>query len=56
MNPLTGLFEAYRATLLFGEPPAPWQLLYPLAVAIALLVVSLPVYIREQRHFAKVVW
>lgn len=56
LNPLTGLFEAYRATLLFGEPPAPWQLLYPLAVAIALLVVSLPVYIREQRHFAKVVW
>jgi lipopolysaccharide transport system permease protein len=55
INPLTGLFEAYRSTLLYGHRPAAWQLLYPAFVAAALLVALVPVYRREQRQFAKVI-
>ena len=29
-NPLTGLFETFRDTLLYGQSPAAWQLLVPL--------------------------
>jgi lipopolysaccharide transport system permease protein len=54
LNPLTGLFEAYRAVVLNGHRPAAWQLLYPLAVGVLGLAVLVPVYQREQRHFAKV--
>jgi lipopolysaccharide transport system permease protein len=55
LNPLTGLFESYRDIFLYGQSPAVWELLYPLATAVLLLAVLLPVYNREQRHFAKVV-
>jgi lipopolysaccharide transport system permease protein len=54
-NPLTGLFEAYRAVLLYGESPAAWELLYPLGVGLAVAAVFVPVYLREQTAFAKVV-
>jgi len=53
LNPLTGLFEAYRSVLLYGHSPEAWQLLYPIAAALLLLGVLLPVYVREQRQFAK---
>jgi homopolymeric O-antigen transport system permease protein len=53
LNPLTGLFEAYRAVLLYGHAPAAWQLLYPLGAAGLLLAVFLPVYRREAVDFAK---
>jgi lipopolysaccharide transport system permease protein len=55
INPLTGLFEGYRAVLLDGRAPAAWHLLFPLAAAVALLALFVPVYRREQRQFAKVV-
>lgn len=55
LNPLTGLFEAYRSVLVEGHRPAAWQFLIPLAAAGLLLAVFLPVYAREQRQFAKVV-
>jgi lipopolysaccharide transport system permease protein len=55
LNPLTGLFEAYRSALLFAERPAAWMLLYPAAVSVVLLVVLLPIYRSEQRQFAKVI-
>lgn len=54
LNPLTGLFEAYRAVFLYGHAPSAWQILYPICGAVALLAVFLPVYTREQRQFAKV--
>ena len=54
LNPLSGLFEAYRAALLYGHRPAAWQLLYPVLFAAALLLVLVPVYRREQQQFAKV--
>jgi len=55
LNPLTGLFEAYRNIFLFGRAPAAWQLLYPIVIASAILVVFLPMYRTEQTQFAKVV-
>jgi lipopolysaccharide transport system permease protein len=55
LNPLTGLFESYRDVFLYGHSPSAWELLYPLAAAVVLLAALLPLYDREQRHFAKVV-
>ena len=55
LNPLTGLFESYRAALLYGHAPAAWELLYPLGIAAVLLAVFLPIYRSEQRHLAKLV-
>ena len=54
-NPLTGMFEAYRDVFLNGVAPAPWELLYPFAIATAILFVFVPLYGSEQRQFAKVV-
>jgi ABC-type polysaccharide/polyol phosphate export permease len=54
-NPLTGLFEAYRDVLLYGTAPAAWELLWPLAVAAAIAIVFVPIYVREQRDLAKVI-
>jgi lipopolysaccharide transport system permease protein len=54
-NPLTGLFEAYRDAFLNGRAPAAWELLFPLAAAVLLLVAFVPIYSVEQRQFAKVI-
>jgi homopolymeric O-antigen transport system permease protein len=53
-NPLTGLFEALRHSVLYKTSPPAWELLYPLAAALLLLAVFVPIYLREQVHFAKV--
>lgn len=55
LNPLTGLFESYRDVFLNGHAPAAWELLYPTAVATAILLAFVPLYGSEQRQFAKVV-
>lgn len=52
-NPMTGIFEGFRAILIDGTAPAAWHVLVPLAYAAALLAIFVPVYRREQRHFAK---
>ena len=54
LNPFTGIFESYRGILLNGDVPEPWMLLYPLAAAGLLLGLVVPLYRRDQRHFAKV--
>jgi lipopolysaccharide transport system permease protein len=54
LNPLTGLFEAYRSIVVRGDAPAFWHLAFPLAWAVAFLAFALPVYVREQSQFAKV--
>jgi lipopolysaccharide transport system permease protein len=54
LNPLTGLFEALRHAVLYRSSPPAWELLYPLAAAALILVVFVPLYLREQPHFAKV--
>ena len=53
-NPLTGLFESYRSAVLYGSSPAAIDLLYPVAVALVLLAICLPLYRAEQRHLAKI--
>jgi ABC-type polysaccharide/polyol phosphate export permease len=55
LNPLTGLFESYRDVLLHGHTPTAWKIAYPLAFSLVLVAIFLPIYLREQRHFAKVV-
>jgi ABC-type polysaccharide/polyol phosphate export permease len=54
LNPLTGLFESYRAVFLYGEVPGVRDLLYPFGFALVLLALTVPVYRREEREFAKV--
>jgi ABC-type polysaccharide/polyol phosphate export permease len=54
LNPLTGIFEAYRNVLITGESPAWWHVLYPLAFAALLFAAFLPIYRSEQLQFAKV--
>ena len=55
LNPLTGIFESFRDALLYGHSPAAWELLAPLAAAIVILAISLPIYRREQTQFAKLI-
>jgi lipopolysaccharide transport system permease protein len=55
INPLTGLFEAYRGIFVSGRVPAAWELLYPILIGTALLLLFVPLYRVEQRQFAKVV-
>ena len=55
LNPLTGLFEAYRSAFLEGHPAQAWQFGYPLAWAAVFLAAALPLYVREEKQFAKVV-
>lgn len=54
LNPLTGLFEALRHAVMYKSSPPAWELLSPLAVAILIFVIFVPLYLREQVHFAKV--
>ena len=54
INPLTGIFEAYRDALLYGHAPAAWELLVPLAFSAVLLALFLPLFRSEQNHLAKV--
>ncbi len=55
INPLTGLFESFRHVFLYGDSPELWQLAYPALFGLLLTLVFLPLYKREQRHFAKLV-
>ena len=55
LNPLSGVFEGYRAALLYGETPALWTFAIPLAYCALSFAVFIPLYRRESRHFAKVV-
>jgi lipopolysaccharide transport system permease protein len=54
-NPLTGIFESFRDALLYGTSPAAWELLSPLAAAVLVLAVTLPLFRREQSQFAKLI-
>jgi len=55
LNPLTGIFEGYRSVLLYGRRPSAWELLFPTAIALVVLAITLPIYVSEQKQFAKVV-
>jgi ABC-type polysaccharide/polyol phosphate export permease len=55
LNPLSGVFEGYRSVLLYGTRPSAWELLVPTAFSLVVLAITLPIYVREQKQFAKVV-
>jgi len=55
LNPLTGIFEAYRDVLAYGHSPAAWELLYPLCFSALLLLIFFPLFRREAAHLGKVV-
>jgi len=55
LNPLTGIFESFRAVLIHGRAPAAWELAIPLAWSALLLLTAFPLYRAEQRQFAKMV-
>lgn len=55
LNPVSGIFEAYRAVLIGGHSPETWQLAVPLAWSAAILLAVVPLYRSEQRQLAKVV-
>lgn len=55
LNPLSGLFEAYRDVFFYGRVPAAWEFAYPLVAVVVLLAVFVPIYRVEQRQFAKVI-
>ncbi|MCA1727569.1 MAG: hypothetical protein LC722_07955, partial [Actinobacteria bacterium] len=44
LNPLSGIFDSFRAVIIRGRPPRAVDLLYPLAVGIALLIAGIVVY------------
>ncbi|MEY2513502.1 MAG: lipopolysaccharide transport system permease protein [bacterium] len=54
-NPLSGLFESFRHVFLYGDSPQFWELAYPAGIGVALMLAFMPLYRREQRHFAKFV-
>lgn len=54
-NPLTGIFESFRDVFLYGQAPAAWELLSPLAAAALILAIALPLYRREQPEMAKLI-
>jgi ABC-type polysaccharide/polyol phosphate export permease len=53
LNPLTGIFEAFRAVFYYGRAPELWMLLYPTLWALVLLALFVPLFAREQANFAK---
>jgi ABC-type polysaccharide/polyol phosphate export permease len=53
LNPLTGLFEAYRSVLVDGSAPALWEVGVPLTAAAVVAAVFVPVYRSEEIHLAK---
>jgi lipopolysaccharide transport system permease protein len=55
INPLTGLFEAFRDVVMRGAVPAAWELAYPLAFGVAILALTRPIWRMEEPHFVKVV-
>jgi lipopolysaccharide transport system permease protein len=54
INPMTGIFESYRDALLYGDAPGAFELLYPAAVGVLLLVAFVPLFRSEQRQFPKI--
>jgi ABC-type polysaccharide/polyol phosphate export permease len=54
LNPLTGLFEGFRDTLLYGQAPEWWELAYPAAFAALLIAAIYPLWRSDAPHFAKV--
>jgi ABC-type polysaccharide/polyol phosphate export permease len=52
-NPLSSIFDSFRAAILRGRMPGELDLLYPFAVGVVLLILGLALYRRRQHQFPK---
>jgi len=52
-NPMTGIFDSFRAIMLFEHAPSFRDIAYPSTVGVVLLLVSLAIYRRYQSEFPK---
>jgi lipopolysaccharide transport system permease protein len=52
-NPVSGIFESFRAIIVYGQAPNPADLAYPLAVGLVLNVVGVALYRQRQHAFVK---
>ena len=55
INPMTGLFEAYRSVLLYGQAPAAWEIAFPLAAAVLVAAIFVPLFQFERHHLVKAI-
>lgn len=53
VNPMSGIFESFRAILLHGQTPRIMDITYPAAIGFALLSMGLALYRRYERDFPK---
>ena len=53
LNPFSGIFDSFRAVLMFGRAPSTFQVLYPFLFGLGMLAVGVPIYRAWQRHFPK---
>jgi ABC-type polysaccharide/polyol phosphate export permease len=53
LNPLSSIFDSFRAPILLGRAPQLFDLLYPLGVGLVILGFGLALYRRRQDQFAK---
>ena len=54
LNPMVGIIEGYRATLLYGQPP-PSSIIYSAAISVFLVVLGYFVFKRLEPSFADVI-
>lgn len=55
LNPMTPIIDAYRQTLLLGEPPSGPGFVYATAVAAVLFIVGLQLFHESEHLFAEVI-
>ena len=55
LNPLTGLFECMRWSLIGTERPQPWVIAYAALVAVVTLIAGTVIFSRMEREFADVI-
>jgi ABC-type polysaccharide/polyol phosphate export permease len=53
LNPVSGIFDSMRAIVLEGRAPHPFDLLYPAAVGLGVLLAGVVLYRHRQDQFAK---
>jgi ABC-type polysaccharide/polyol phosphate export permease len=53
LNPLSGIFESFRAVIVYGRAPGLGDMLYPAAVGAVLLVCGVALYASRQDEFPK---
>jgi ABC-type polysaccharide/polyol phosphate export permease len=53
LNPLSGVFESFRAVIVYGRAPGLGDMLYPFAVGTVLFVAGIALYVSRMHEFPK---